>query len=158
MFIRITLSLALLSIPAAAFAERQSQAGSAAPGTYRETAPHAVSGTMQALLTPDVVEGPATYSAKPDVEALIREGNKSMRGGDIAGARVFYQKALASGEPAAALVMGRSYDPVYFTKIETRNAEPDPAKALEWYERARNAGAGHTAEVRIEDLKRFMGK
>ncbi len=40
-----------------------------------------------------------------------------MREGDILGARESYQKALAFGDAAAALVMGRSYDPIYFAKI-----------------------------------------
>ncbi len=158
MFLRITISLALLSIPAAVLAERQSQTGSAPPSEFQETAPHAASGTLQASLAPDPAEASATYAPKPGVEDLIREGNKSMRDGDILGARRSYQKALASGEPAASLVMGRSYDPIYFARIAARNAEPEPAKALEWYERARAAGAGQTATVRIEDLKRFMSK
>ena len=81
-----------------------------------------------------------------------------MREGDILGARQSYQKAFASGDAAAALVMGRSYDPIYFARIAARNAEPEPAKAFEWYRRAMNAGAIQTAMVRIEDLNGFLSK
>jgi hypothetical protein len=95
---------------------------------------------------------------QPEVEALIREGNKRMREGDILGARRSYQDALAYGDVAAALVMGRSYDPIYFAKIVEPNAVPEPVKALEWYQRALVAGAMQTAKVRIDDLKRFMNK
>jgi TPR repeat protein len=93
-----------------------------------------------------------------EVEAFIRKGNKLMREGDILGARQAYRRAFASGDAEAALVLGRSYDPIYFARIAGGNAEPDPAKALEWYKRAMEAGAVQTAMVRIEDLKRFMSK
>jgi TPR repeat protein len=158
MLARITVSLALLSMPAAAFAEGQSQARSAAQREFQETAPNTASGPMLASLALDTVEASRTRAPKSEVEALIREGNKDMRGGDILGARRLYQKAADTGDAAAALVMGRSYDPIYFARIAARNAEPDPAKAFEWYERAQRAGAAQTAAVRIEDLKRFMSK
>ncbi len=100
------------------------------------------------------------YVPRPEAEDLIREGNKRMREGDILGARQSYQNALASGDDAAAaaLVMGRSYDPIYFARIAEKNAGPDPAKAFEWYQRAMDAGAVQTAAVRIEDLKNFLAK
>ena len=55
-----------------------------------------------------------------------------MREGDIVEARQFYQRAVAYGDPEAALAMGRSYDPIYFARIE-KNADPDAGKALDWY-------------------------
>ena len=95
-------------------------------------------------------------NARPEVEDLIREGNKRMREGDILEARLYYEKAVALGDPEAALAMGRSYDPIYFARIDKKNAEPDPAKAFEWYRRAMDAGAAQTALVRIENLKHFL--
>ncbi len=95
---------------------------------------------------------------RPEVEDLIREGNKRMREGDIVEARQFYQRAVAFGDAEAALAMGRSFDPIYFARIEKKNAEPDPAKALDWYKRAMDAGASQTAMVRIENLKHFLNE
>ena len=95
---------------------------------------------------------------RPEVEDLIREGNKHMREGDILEARQFYQKAVNFGDPEAALAMGRSYDPIYFARIEKKNAEPDAAKAFDWYKRAMDAGASQTAMVRIENLKHFLNE
>ncbi|MGO9984367.1 MAG: hypothetical protein ACLPIX_09185 [Rhodomicrobium sp.] len=95
---------------------------------------------------------------RPEVEDLIREGNKRMREGDILEARQFYQKAVALGDPEAALAMGRSYDPIYFARIDKKNAEPDAAKAFDWYRRAMDAGAAQTAMVRIENLKHFLNE
>jgi TPR repeat protein len=150
MFARIAICLTLLFSAGTTFAEEGKR-------------PQAASWQLQASLTQgaepagqEIAAGSSV--AKPDREALIREGNKRMREGDILGARQSYQKAVASGDAAAALVMGRSYDPIYFAKIAQRNAEPDPAQAFEWYRRAMNAGAAQTAMVRIEDLKGFLGK
>jgi hypothetical protein len=94
----------------------------------------------------------------PEVEDLIREGNKRMREGDILEARQYYQKAVSLGDPEAALAMGRSYDPIYFARIERKNAEPDAAKAFDWYRKAMDNGAVQTAKVRIENLKHFLNE
>lgn len=95
---------------------------------------------------------------QPEVQDLIREGNKRMREGDILEARQFYQRAVAFGGPDAALAMGRSYDPIYFARIDKKNAEPDAAKAFDWYKKALDAGAAQTAMVRIENLKHFLNE
>ena len=92
------------------------------------------------------------------MEDLIREGNKRMREGDIVEARQFYQRAVAYGDSEAALAMGRSFDPIYFARIEKKNADPDAAKAFDWYKRAMDAGASQTAMVRIENLKHFLNE
>ncbi len=101
---------------------------------------------------------PRRSTLRPEVEDLIREGNKRMREGDIVEARQFYQRAVAFGDPEAALAMGRSYDPIYFARIEKKNADPDAAKAFDWYKRALDAGGSQTAMVRIENLKHFLNE
>jgi hypothetical protein len=116
------------------------------------------------LIAPEPAPRPFTSgpvrraTPRPEVESLIREGNKRMREGDIMEARQFYQKALAYGDAEAALAMGRSYDPIYFARIENRNADPDAAKAFDWYKRAMDGGASQTAMVRIENLKHFLNE
>jgi hypothetical protein len=97
-------------------------------------------------------------ASRTEIEDLIREGNKRMREGDILEARQLYQKAVALGDPEAALAMGRSYDPVYFARIDKKNAEPDAAKAFDWYRKAMDGGAAQTAKVRIENLKHFLNQ
>jgi hypothetical protein len=101
---------------------------------------------------------PQRGGPQADIEDLIREGNKRMREGDILEARQFYQKAVALGDPEAALAMGRSFDPIYFARIDKKNAEPDAAKAFDWYRKAMDGGAVQTAKVRIENLKHFLNE
>ena len=143
MFARAIIPLMLLFLPGAVFAEPKSQTATPPAAFAQETS---------------LAESKVQNFPRPEVEEFIREGNQLMRDGDILGARRVYQKAFASGDAAAALVMGRSYDPIYFAKIVTGNAGPDPVKAFEWYRRAMTAGAGYTATVRIEDLKHFVGQ
>ena len=81
-----------------------------------------------------------------------------MREGDILEARQLYQKAVALGDPEAALAMGRSFDPIYFARIDKKNAEPDAAKAFDWYRKAMDGGANQTAKVRIDNLKHFLNQ
>ncbi len=101
---------------------------------------------------------PAKGAPGTDIEDLIRDGNKRMKDGDILEARRLYQKAVALGDPEAALAMGRSYDPIYFARIDRKNAEPDAAKAFDWYRKAMDGGASQTAKVRIENLKHFLNQ
>ena len=115
----------------------------------------------QATATLGPRPGGATQNAprtRPEVEDLIREGNKRMRDGDILEARQHYQRAVDLGDPEAMLAMGRSYDPIYFARIEKKNAEPDAARAFEWYKKAMDAGATQTAMVRMENLKHFLNE
>ena len=140
----------------------------AAPDTSYRTQPAAPPQPRQAALAPQfATPAPAPFTQsvgvrraapRPEVEDLIREGNKRMREGDIVEARQFYQRAVAYGDAEAALAMGRSYDPIYFARIERKNADPDAAKAFDWYKRAMDAGASQTAMVRIENLKHFLNE
>jgi TPR repeat protein len=94
-----------------------------------------------------------------EAENLIRKGNKHMREGDILQARELYLKAVSLGEPEAALAMGRSYDPIYFPRIEKKkNAEPDPPNAFDWYKKAMDAGLVATANVHLQNLTHYLEK
>ncbi len=128
------------------------QAKAAAQNGVVQTAP-----SRQASLPGPAFDQPKTAS-KTEVEDLIREGNKRMKDGDILDARRLYQKAVALGDAEAALAMGRSYDPIYFARIDKKNAEPDAARAFDWYRKAMDGGAAQTAKVRIENLKHFLNQ
>ncbi len=150
------------TIPAPALAapppEPQTQAADANFRTQTVPAPAA---QQPAPYRPTALAAPGLPlwgAPQPEIEDLIREGNKRMREGDILEARALYQKAVAFGDPEAALAMGRSFDPIYFGRIDKKNAEPDAAKAFDWYRKAMDAGAVQTAKVRIENLKHFLNE
>jgi hypothetical protein len=161
MYMRIAIFLTLVFSAGAAFAAWQFQPKIAdgLQAAVSQVPPELIEAALSEGAEPvEPVDQAKPYMPAPEVEALIREGNKRMREGNILGARRSYQDALAFGDVAAALVMGRSYDPIYFAKIVEPNAGPEPDKALEWYQRALVAGALQTAKVRIADLKHFMNK
>jgi len=80
-------------------------------------------------------------------EALIERGNQLLRTGDIAAARLAFERAAAGGNRAAATGVAKSYDPVFLAQSGVRGLRGDPAKAALWYGRAAAAG-GHEAQER----------
>jgi hypothetical protein len=67
------------------------------------------------------------------VVALIRRGDELLQLRDIAGARLLYERAALSGNAHAAMLAGKTYDPLYFGEIGISGIAPDRAKAMEWY-------------------------
>jgi TPR repeat protein len=128
------------------------------PASSAGAAQQTAASRQAALQAPSTLADPAKGAPRTEIEDLIRDGNKRMKEGDILEARRLYQKAFALGDPEAALAMGRSYDPIYFARIDKKNAEPDAAKAFDWYRKAMDGGASQTAKVRIENLKHFLNQ
>jgi TPR repeat protein len=72
-----------------------------------------------------------------DEKILIQRGDQLLLIGDIASARLFYERAVAAGSSQAAAALGRTYDPVFLLQVRSlRGARSDLAKASEWYRRA----------------------
>ncbi len=138
--------------PASQTTPQEKPAGSAA--APREAAPS----RQAALELPGAPSDQPKAAPGAELQDLIQEGNRRMREGDILKARQLYQKAVAFGDPEAALAMGRSYDPAYFARLARRNAEPDAAKAFAWYRKAMDRGGAQTAKVRIDNLKHFLNQ
>jgi TPR repeat protein len=62
--------------------------------------------------------------------------------GDIMRARALYERAAAihPGSSAAPIAAGKTYDPNFLPIFGSSNSMADPAKAGEWYQRARALG------------------
>jgi type II secretory pathway predicted ATPase ExeA len=75
----------------------------------------------------------ATETLPPALMAvLMKRGNEALDLGDIASARLLFQRAAEGGNAAAAVAMGKTYDRNFTL---TANAQ-DSARALEWYVKA----------------------
>ncbi|HEY4040351.1 MAG TPA: hypothetical protein VGM32_00735 [Rhodopila sp.] len=74
---------------------------------------------------------------------LIKRGNESLDLGDIAAARLLFQRAAEGGNAAAATALGKTYDPNFVTSPSSR----DPARAAEWYQRAVALGDPGAADL-----------
>jgi type II secretory pathway predicted ATPase ExeA len=82
--------------------------------------------------------------------ALMKRGNEALDLGDIASARLLFQRAAQTGNGAAATALGKTYDP----NITADPGARDPARAREWYNRAAALGDPAAADF----LKRLDGR
>jgi hypothetical protein len=76
-----------------------------------------------------------------EIAALLTRGDVLFRSGDLAAARLFYQRAADAGDGQAAIRLGETFDPVFLEHAQLRGARGDLELALSWYRRARDLGA-----------------
>jgi hypothetical protein len=83
-----------------------------------------------------------------EIAQMVKKGAELMANGDVAGARLMYQRAAEAGEATAAFALAESYDPLVLAK---GGIPPDPALAQTWYAKARDLGSTQAPE-RLERL------
>lgn len=118
------------------------------PASEREVPPAISSGpdaTARAatapLTAPDSSGGPALPSAhialtQAEIAAFLEHGDALLRIGDLASARLFYERAATAGDGRAALRLGATFDPDFLDRSGLRNLKGDAAAARSWYSRA----------------------
>ena len=77
-----------------------------------------------------------------EVAALITRGDTFLAAGDIASARLFFERAADSGDGRAAMRMAMTYDAAFLDRAGLRSLGNDPERAAAWYRRARELGEG----------------
>ncbi len=128
----------------------------APPPSPRVPPPPAVIATPLPPAPPPAAKPPPP-SAKPAVptpspEALQRargfhaRGQVLLDGGDIASARLLFERAADAGLWEGALAMGSTFDTAELSRRRTVGVRPDHAEARRWYERARDLGGGTAVE------------
>jgi hypothetical protein len=75
-----------------------------------------------------------------EIATLSARGDALFRSGDLAAARLFYQRAADAGDGQAAIRLGETFDPVFLEHAQLRGARGDLELALSWYRRARDLG------------------
>ena len=76
-----------------------------------------------------------------EIKVLVERGHMLFGSGDVAAARLFFRRAAAAGDAAAALAMGSTYDPDVLSKHLVRGMGADLEEARVWYEKARELGS-----------------
>jgi hypothetical protein len=99
--------------------------------------------------TPMPTPAPAVNTRQAD--ALLARGDDLLATGDVAAARLFYQRAAELGSAAAATAVGHTYDPAVLELLRVRGARGDAQMAAEWYRKAIAAG-DRQAEIRLKRL------
>lgn len=79
--------------------------------------------------------------ADEEIAALTVRGDDLLRVGDIASARLYYERAADAGGEEAAFRMAATFEPLFLSQIGAQSMAGDPAKARLWYGRARALGA-----------------
>lgn len=94
---------------------------------------------------PDIARETTVSPAPPprpafDTAPLMARGQALLREGDIAGARLFFERAAAAHDPAAMTALARTYDPLELRRMGVLGMRGDATRALQWYRAAAEAG------------------
>ena len=101
---------------------------------------------------PAAVQASSPHLSAAEIRALLAHGNAAFRKGDIAAARLLFDRAADAGEGRGALGMGATYDPAFLRLSPLRILYSDPAEARAWYLHALVLGAAG-AERRLINLQ-----
>ena len=97
-------------------------------------------------IEPGVLNARAVQPMSPENAVLMEKGQVLMRSGDIASARLLFQRLADAGIADAALALAATYDPRYLAQHNLIGVAGDETKARSWYQRASELGsteAGH---------------
>jgi hypothetical protein len=82
-----------------------------------------------------------TALSAAETAALLARGDWLLATGDVALARLVYERAADAGVARAAMRLGETFDPVHSTLPHLRGLRADSGTAVFWYRRARDLGA-----------------
>jgi hypothetical protein len=77
---------------------------------------------------------------------FITRGNEQLSQGNVAAARLFFQRAAEAGLAQGALALAATFDPIELQKVGAITVQADEAAARKWYERAQELGAAEAKE------------
>ncbi len=90
-----------------------------------------------------------------DQALFAQRGNELLATGDIASARLFFERAANAGDAGSAVGMAKTFDPNELAKAGARGVKGDAAKADYWYQRARllagNRNSGNQVKENLRD-------
>jgi hypothetical protein len=99
-------------------------------------------------------EPPAASShlSAGEITELLARGDVLFQRGDVASARLFYERAADAGDGRAALRAGATFDPTFLDRYVLRGVYGDRTQARLWYHRASELGEAE-AEGRLRNLE-----
>ena len=88
---------------------------------------------------------PARQHDAAEIAQMVKRGAELMANGDVAAARLMYQRAAEAGEASAAFALAETYDPQVLAK---GGIPADVGLAQTWYAKARDLGSPEALERR----------
>jgi TPR repeat protein len=86
-----------------------------------------------------------------EVHALLARGNALEATGDLAGARLVFQRAAEAGNARAAFMLAETYDPIVLETLRESGLASNIETARVWYAKAKDLGSDEAPE-RLERL------
>jgi hypothetical protein len=121
------------------------------PSPLEASPPPALRLPLPAAAPPPAREpAPLTEEQKRGLTFLQR-GRVQAQQGNIAAARLFFQRAADADLAEGALALAGTYDPLELDAMGVAGVQPDLAMARRWYEKARELGA-READERLRRL------
>jgi TPR repeat protein len=85
------------------------------------------------------------------LDALLARGNVLEVTGDLAGARLVFQRAAEAGNARATFMLAETYDPIVLEKLGELGLASDVKAARIWYGKAKELGS----EEALQRLQRL---
>jgi hypothetical protein len=107
-------------------------------------------GTERTVQSPQLAPQPVTQQSTPEDRdralRLVKKGDDQLAEGNVAAARLFYERAADAGLAQGAMALAATYDARELARLGVRGIQPDPKQARRWYERAQQLGASEADE------------
>ena len=111
-------------------------APAAAPPPSVAAAPAPAPAAVVAISPPAPPPAAPAQNDAADLRALASDGDMRLASGDIASARLYYERAAEAGDARAARLLGNSYDPAFLARWGVRGMNGDSEEAARWYKLA----------------------
>src|SRR6266702_314575 len=82
-----------------------------------------------------------TLAAREETALLLKRGEELIAAGDIAAARLVFQRAAEARDARAALAVAATFDPIVLEKLGVLGLAAEITMARNWYERAKELGS-----------------
>jgi hypothetical protein len=112
----------------------------------------APSGETTTASSPAAIGPDGKHLSDAEILALIHRGDSLFALGDIASARLFYERAARGGSGQAALRLGGTFDSSFLLRAGFGGIRGDSALASRWYQLALELGAGD-ADTLLKSLQ-----
>jgi hypothetical protein len=89
---------------------------------------------------------PVASAASEAARRLSAQGLVALAVGDIAGSRLYLERAAEAGDARALMALGETYDPATLARIGALGIKGDTGKARDYYAKALAAGMGAARE------------
>jgi hypothetical protein len=98
-------------------------------------------------IEPETLNAPSAQLMNAEDAALMERGRDLLKSGDVASARLLFQRLANAGMADAALILAATYDPRYLVQHNLIGVAGDETKARGWYQRASELGSTEAARV-----------